>query len=137
MTNNLTVKINQIELPIKEYRGQRIVTLKEIDEVHERPTGTARKRFNDNREHFINGTDYFTINQPSEIRTAGLERPQGGTPESVTLITESGYLMLVKSLTDDLAWDVQRALVNTYIRAKEAPQFCPLSPVPASYQHRD
>lgn len=117
MENKLTVTINKTELPIKEYQGQRVVTMKEIDEVHQRPDGTARKRFNDNKNHFIEGTDFFTITQPSEIRTLGLERPQGGTPKSVTLITESGYLMLVKSFTDDLAWTVQRQLVNIYFRA--------------------
>ena len=35
------------------------------------------------------------------------------------LITESGYLMLVKSLTDDLAWTVQRELVNNYFRVNQ------------------
>lgn len=120
MESKLTVTINKAELPIKEYRGQRVVTLKEIDAVHERPEGTARKRFNDNRKHFIEGTDYFVITLPSEIRTLGLERPQGGTPGSVTLITESGYLMLVKSFTDDLAWTVQRQLVSVYFRAKKS-----------------
>ena len=110
------VTINKTELPIKEYNGKRVVTLKEIDAVHERPEGTARKRFHDNRKHFIEGVDYFIIRQPSEIRTLGIERPQGGTPDSVTLITESGYLMLVKSFTDDLAWTVQRQLVNTYFQ---------------------
>lgn len=116
MNNELTVTINKTQLPVKEYQGQRVVTMKEIDTVHQRPDGTARKRFNDNKKHFIEGVDFFTITQPSEIRTLGLERPQGGTPESVTLITESGYLMLVKSFTDDLAWTVQRQLVNTYFR---------------------
>lgn len=120
--NNLTVRVNQTDLSVKEYHGQRVVTLKEIDEVHQRPEGTARKRFNDNKYHFIDGVDYYSINQPSEIRTLGLHRPQGGVPESVTLLTESGYLMLVKSFTDDLAWDVQRQLVNTYFRAKQEAQ---------------
>lgn len=37
---------------------------------------------------------------------------KGGNPNNlVTLITETGYLMLVKSFTDDLAWKVQRELV--------------------------
>ncbi len=115
--SELKITINKTELPIKEYRGQRVVTLKEIDAVHERPEGTARKRFNDNKEHFIEEVDFFQLDQPSEIRTLGIERPQGGTPQAVTLITESGYLMLVKSFTDDLAWTVQRQLVNTYFRA--------------------
>ena len=39
MENKLTVTINKTELPIKEHSGQRVVTLKEIDAVHERPEG--------------------------------------------------------------------------------------------------
>ena len=39
-------------------------------------------------------------------------------PNGLTLITESGYLMLVKSFTDDLAWDVQRQLVKRYFAQK-------------------
>lgn len=126
--NELTI-INNTQVLVKEFSGQRVVTFKEIDAVHGRPDGTARKRFNDNREHFIEGEDFFVLNQPSEIRTLGIQRPQGGTPESVTLITEFGYLMLVKSFTDDLAWKVQRELVNGYFRAKAAnSQFASLSP---------
>lgn len=116
MQTQQMVKINEKDVPVKEYQGKRVITLKEIDICHERPDGTARKRFNDNKKHFIEGTDYFVINQPSEIRTLGITRPQGGIPQTVTLITESGYLMLVKSFTDDLAWKVQRELVNTYFR---------------------
>lgn len=112
--------INNVALTVKEYYGARVVTFKDIDAVHGRPDGTARKRFNDNREHFIDGEDFFVLTQPSEIRTLGIQRPQGGTPESVTLITESGYLMLVKSFTDDLAWKVQRELVNSYFRARKS-----------------
>lgn len=117
--NPTTVTINQTALTIKEHQSQRVVTLKEIDTVHRRPEGTARRNFTTNRAHFIEGVDFFTITQPDEIRSLGLERPQGGTPDKVTLVTESGYLMLVKSFTDDLAWAVQRQLVNTYFRATD------------------
>lgn len=227
------VIINTIPLMIKEYNNHRVVTFKDIDTVHERPEGTARKRFNDNREHFIEGVDFFKVPYGGAIecplggrslidfannldgyrgrdysgyiylaqdedskwykigrtsvkrnvekrldlaRTKGLvnyqyfecldtlkadklikERLQdyqvknswynckfsyivsvieqsvkeitdnfeprkyhkGGYHGDITLITESGYLMLVKSFTDELAWQVQRELVNTYFRAKE------------------
>ncbi len=36
----------------------------------------------------------------------------------IIVMTESGYLMLAKSFTDDLAWTVQRELVNNYFRAR-------------------
>lgn len=112
------VMIQETEIRVKEYRGKRVVTFRDIDMVHQRPEGTARKRFNDNRKHFISGVDFFVLNQPSEIRTLGIERPQGGIPEKIALITESGYLMLVKSFTDDLAWKVQRELVDSYFRLR-------------------
>ena len=113
MTDN-SITINKTEVSVKEYQGNRVVTFKDIDTVHGRPDGTARKRFNDNKERFIEGTDYYKIS-PSEFRTAigEMDRRQS---QDITLITESGYLMLVKSFTDDLAWDVQRQLVNTYFR---------------------
>lgn len=105
--------INQAAISIKEYSGKRVVTFKDIDTVHHRPEGTARKRFNDNKKHFVEGEDYFKI-QPSEIRTVGIASPNGGI-----VVTESGYYMLVKSFTDELSWDVQRQLVNGYFRANQ------------------
>lgn len=94
------------------------MTFKDIDTVHERPEGTARKRFNDNKKHFIEGEDYFKIS-PSEFRTAFQLNMDTRQQNDITLLTESGYLMLVKSFKDDLAWKVQRKLVNTYFKVKD------------------
>lgn len=113
MENKLTVTINKTELPIKEYQGQRVVTMKEIDAVHQRPEGTADRNFRANEKRFIEGTDFFRVSKSQSDEIRGLEIPNRG----LTLITESGYLMLVKSFTDDLAWAVQRQLVNVYFRA--------------------
>lgn len=113
------VEIKGTNLQIKMWNGQRVVTFKDIDTVHDRPEGTARKRFNDNKEHLIENEDYFKIKksdvQMSEKRTLGIEVPNRG----ITVLTESGYLLLVKSFTDDLAWKVQRQLVNNYFKFKE------------------
>lgn len=110
------IEIQGTELQIKEYNDQRVVTFKDIDTVHKRPDGTARKRFSDNRKRFIEGVDYYKIS-PSEFRTTIGEMDIRQQNE-ITLITESGYLMLVKSFTDDLAWKVQRELVDTYFRVR-------------------
>jgi len=121
--------INDMPVQVKEYGGQRVVTLKDIDTVHGRPDGTARKRFNENKKRFIEGEDYFKIT-PSEFRTA-IGEMDSRQQNDVTLITESGYLMLVKSFHDDLAWNVQRQLVNSYFRCKAQtaePDFSGLSP---------
>jgi len=110
--------INGLPLEIKEYKGQRVVTFKDIDTVHGRPEGTARRNFNKNRKHFIEGEDFFKV-CAYEIRTHKILDISPKAHDDVTLLTESGYLMIVKSFTDDLAWSVQRELVNTYFRAKE------------------
>lgn len=116
------MEIQGTEIQIKDYKGKRVVTFKDIDLVHKRPIGTASRNFRHNRDKFISGVDFYKINQPDEIRRLGLERRQGGTPSETVLITETGYLMLVKSFTDDLAWKVQRELVDSYFRAREEPE---------------
>lgn len=104
MTN--TIMINGQNLPIREYQNKRVVTFKDIDTVHSRPEGTARRNFNTNKEYFIEGEDFYKIT-PNEFRTAigNMDLRQSN---DVTLVTESGYLMLAKSFTDSLAWTVQR-----------------------------
>lgn len=108
------IKISNKDLQVKQYKGQRVVTFKDIDMVHERAEGTAKRNFNENKKHLIKDIDYFEVKQSDfqkyEIRT--LEIPNRG----ITVLTESGYLMLVKSLQDDLAWEVQRELVNRYFK---------------------
>lgn len=120
---NSLVHIGNSDISVKEYNGQRVVTFKDIDMVHGRPDGTARKRFSDNRKHFVEGEDFFIL-KPSDLENIELSEKRT-LENSVTsnfgtaLITEQGYLMLVKSFTDDLAWDVQRQLVNGYFKTRE------------------
>lgn len=112
--------INQAAISIKEYSGKRVVTFKDIDTVHHRPEGTARKRFNDNKKHFVDGEDFYKI-KCQEVRPFfGQTLPNGFNPNAdIILLTESGYYMLVKSFTDELSWGVQRQLVNGYFRANQ------------------
>lgn len=135
-----SMTINGTALGVKEFKGRRIVTFSDIDAVHKRPSGTARRAFHYNRKYFIEGRDYFLPKgwkQPEQgnVRNSymgvgeavqgdvretyiGLEKilPNLASPKGITLITESGYLMLVKSFGDDLAWAIQCELVNCYFK---------------------
>lgn len=115
------VNVEGTELGIREYNGQRVVTFKDIDRVHQRPDGTARNAFRRNKKRFINGIDYFVLRKDNsnvdEMYIRNIDIPNRG----VSVFTESGYLMLVKTLTDDLAWNVQRQLVNSYFALKNQP----------------
>lgn len=117
---NNVVTINKHDVSIKEYSGQRVVTFKDIDAVHERPEGTAGRNFRDNKVHFIEGEDYFKI-CPDEIRRNKIMDISPKLHQDIVFLTESGYLMLVKSFTDDLAWKVQRQLVNAYFTVMVQP----------------
>lgn len=55
------IQINQHDITIKEYNGERVITFKDVDLVHERKAGTACDRFKKNRERFIEGEDFFKI----------------------------------------------------------------------------
>lgn len=106
-------------MQIREYDGQRVVTFKDIDEVHQRPKGTAKRNFTRNKKHFIENEDYFVVTREDVgtnfVPTYGFNEK---APSGI-LVTETGSLMLVKSLRDDLSWDVQRQLVKAYFKVKQ------------------
>lgn len=109
-----TVTINNKQLPAVEYLGQRIVTLAMIDEVHDRPEGTASAAFLRNKDRFVEGVDTYLIeySENNVLRSFNVDVPFRG----LRVFTETGYLMLTKPFNDDLAWQVQRELVNGYFR---------------------
>lgn len=116
---NEVITIENTEMQIREYDGQRVVTFKDIDKVHQRPKGTAKRNFTRNKKRFIENEDYFVVTREDVgtnfVPTYGFNEK---APSGI-LVTETGYLMLVKSLRDDLSWDVQRQLVKAYFKVKQ------------------
>lgn len=129
------VTVNNHDMPALNYQSQRVVTFAMVDEVHERTKGTARKAFNRNRGRFIEGEHFFKVSA-DEARTlgifnddsAGIKGTRKKSPisskatEAITLITEMGYLLLVKPFTDDLSWVVQGELIKAYFRPSAPPE---------------
>lgn len=107
------VSINGAVLPVIEINNERVVTLSMIDEAHGRASGTARRSFNEHRERFTKGK-HFQKMSADEFRTRFPGVISDRATEDITLVTERGYLLLVKSFTDDLAWQVQDMLVESY-----------------------
>jgi hypothetical protein len=114
------VKIGDVELTPVEYRGERVMTLAMMDVVHKRAEGTARRNFNENKVRLIEGEDFSKVSA-NEIRTHKICAISKKSHEDMILLTETGYSMLVKSFTDDLAWDVQRQLVRSYFAKRVEP----------------
>lgn len=111
------VTINSVDLRPIEVDRQRVVTLAMIDEVHGRPSGTARRSFNTHRSRLTEGK-HFGKMSANEFRTRFPGVISHRVTEDITYLNERGYLMLVKSFTDDLAWEVQDMLVASYFNMK-------------------
>lgn len=140
---NDVITIENTEMQIREYNGERVVTFKDIDMVHQRADGTASRNFRKNKKHFIEGVDYIRRNSSEAKREYDIIAPNG-----LTLVTESGYLLLVKSFTDDLSWKVQRQLVDVYFKVREvqkepyykeplADDFTPRVPIVSDWYERN
>ncbi|OPY78086.1 MAG: ORF6N domain protein [Syntrophorhabdus sp. PtaU1.Bin153] len=127
------VKLGESQVELITYKGMPVVTLGMIDELHERPEGTARHSFNRHKQELTEGEDYFQIPY-EEWRTLNVHlvddqndrvsntRSKGGRRGSMIFLTETGYLMVIKPFTDKRSWEIQRQLVTLYFKAKIAAQ---------------
>ncbi len=115
-----SVTIIDTTIPILEYKDQRVITLAMMDKLHHAPEGTAGRNFMDNKHNFEEGKHYFCLSN-RDIKTFDeFHRTSlSSNPQGVIVITERGYSMLVKSFTDDFAWEVQDQLVDSYFDNKK------------------
>lgn len=124
--NAITVG-HTVKLNIVVFNGEPVLTFNMIDQAHGRQEGTAGHRFRENKQRFVEGEDYHRVGygDAAALEAYGVNVP----PRGLTLITETGYLLLTKSFNDDLAWQVQRQLVKHYFEGK--PQRPALEPISA------
>lgn len=145
---NDVITIENTEMQIREYNGERVVTFKDIDAVHGNKSGTAKRNFTRNKKHFIENEDFIVatrdISKRDNLSLLNIDVPTRG----ITLLTESGYLLIAKSFTDDLSWKVQRQLVNAYFKVREvqkepyykeplAEDFTPRVPIVSDWYERN
>ncbi|QTA83877.1 DNA-binding domain-containing protein, KilA-N-like [Desulfonema limicola] len=126
--NKALVTVMGKEIEQVEYKGMPVVTLRMMDELHERPEGTARNAFFRHKDKLIEGEDYFEVPFEEWSQIIAVKIFNGDPDENsennlkqrnpIKFLTVSGYLMLVKSFTDDLAWKVQRELVKNYFTTR-------------------
>lgn len=131
MTTQL-VTIGNAEIPLVSYQNQPVVTFAMIDKVHQRPEGTASRAFRSNRERFSEEKHFYLVDSKGlDVLRREFPGVFGVNAPQAMLITERGYLKLVKTFSDDLAWDVQDQLIDGYFRAK------PLTAGAAQHQDLD
>lgn len=119
MTNKMIILNEEIE--IKEYNGERVITAWNIAKLHGRDVREVNQQFNRNIKNLIENEDYFIVNRKNVLDSVIQKSHkviQDFIPNNVkeiVLFTEYGYLLLVKTFTDEKSWKVQRQLVKSYI----------------------
>lgn len=89
------IVIEGIGIPIKEFCGQRVMTLKDIDVVHKRPNGTAGRYFNQNKTKFNEKKDFFIVDFTDKEKCQGLGF--WTSQPNTKVITRSGYEVLTRN----------------------------------------
>lgn len=117
MAEQLPLEVTSVAPVI--YKNQPVLTLAMIDQLHQRSKGTAKRNYTACKKHLREGEDFYLVDstQKNEFRTFGINVP----PRGLIVLTQTGYLMLVKSFQDDLAWVVQRHLVQHYFNTTQPP----------------
>lgn len=101
------IVIDGIGIPVREYEGQRVLTLRNIDVVHKRSGGTAGRYFSQNKTRFREKKDFFLI---KDEKLLSVEK----------VFTLSGYEILTKCyLASDRDMNVQREVIETYFTVAE------------------
>lgn len=113
------IRIQDTEIEIVEYHGQRVVTAAMVDHIHKRPVGTANAAFNRNKERFDPEKHFYRLTYQELNVSRIIENPP---PNGLTLFTERGYMRLCKIFNDDLAWDVFEEMEKVYFGEKPIPQ---------------
>jgi hypothetical protein len=116
----MNAAIEKLKASPLDHLGERVITLGMMDEAHGRPEGTAGRAFRKHREKLAEGRHYFTVGTNDVLRRS-LGFPEQGGGRDAVLLTERGYLVLVKTFRDDLAWQVQEEIVEGYFRARAQP----------------
>ncbi len=120
MNQELVSVVNQ-QISLVTYHDQPVVTFAMIDQIHQRVEGTAGRNFHQNKHRFVEGKHYFMLQgqELNEFRTLSPGVVGCNIPKLI-LLTERGYCLVVKSLTDDLSWTVQERMADAYFCAKSA-----------------
>ncbi|CNH89137.1 ORF6N domain-containing protein [Yersinia pekkanenii] len=121
-TRQKEILIQLKQLPTVELHDQRVVTFTMIDEAHQRPKGTAKAAFSRHRSRFVEGRHFFVLTEYVLRTWLFIDLFPARTSKAI-VITEMGYLLLVKPFQDDLSWLIQEELVNAYFRRPEVVTF--------------
>ena len=103
----------------------RIVTDKQISELHNMENFEIRKSIKRlvEKDRIKEGVDYIDLKVSKEFtdnfETLGYTKMQISKSESLFILSERGYIKLIKSMDDDSSWDIMDKFVDEYFTMRQ------------------
>ena len=118
---NKLVKVNGKELPIIEWKGQRVITTAQLADVYGASETQIKQNFNNNEEHFKIGEHFYLLKGEELKEFKGLvenfdlpQKEQLKFTSQLYLWTRRGASRHSKMLGTDKAWEQFDALEENY-----------------------
>lgn len=107
------------------WNGKAVVTLAQVDRLHEKAKGTSKKTFGRLKKagRVSDGRDFFSV-QASRLKAQGQGWGQSVpnlkfAGNKVTLLTERGYFLVIKTFEDERAFDIYEQMMDSHFRARQ------------------
>lgn len=113
-----------------EYNGILVLTTQQIAEAYETSTDTVTKNFNRNKDRYVSGKHYISLEGTEKNDFVDRGQFDRGLKNAKTLYlwTKKGAFLHAKSLNTDTAWEVYDKLVDSYFEPKQNIAVAELSP---------
>lgn len=122
---------NKVPIYLKEWQGERVVTIQDIAAVHELPRNTVQKAFQRHSHELCLGKDYFEL-APSEAQDFkakyqldNLSMSKKSGINGLKLFTEYAYLVLACTFSGEKAARIRHILIESYFTCKNLAEAVP------------
>ena len=102
---------------------KKAMLVKDIANIHNRPTYKINELINNNSKRFKQGIDLLDLKSvilPKDKEKYGFNQNAWNRSNNIYLLSERGYAKLLKILDDDKAWDIYDELVDNYFNMRVA-----------------
>lgn len=101
------LEINGKRIEVKEYKGERVVTVYDISELHGREVKKINQQFKRNKEKFVEEKDFFQLKRGElNKKCFFIGFSKFSNNEFEYIFTESGYLKLIKTFRNNLEYKI-------------------------------
>lgn len=104
-------------------KGKRSMLAKDIAKIHNKQIYRINEMISRNIDHFEIGIDLLDLKSviaESDKEKYGFSQNAWNRSEHIWLVSERGYLKLLKIMDDDKAWDIYNDIVDNYFNMRVA-----------------